>query len=76
MKTVAGIVLVLAAGGLGYMAWDAYREHNRLANDFNDALKGSPIRVEMKRETPPRTLWGGIGAAVCMLTGVALIAKK
>lgn len=76
MKKVAGIVLVLAAGGLGYMAWDAYREHNQLAHDFNAALKGSPIRVEMKRETPPKTLWGGIGAVVCLLAGVALIAKK
>jgi len=68
--------LLVVGGALGYMAYSAYQEHNRFASDVNDAFKGSPLRVAVMKETPGKTIWGGLGAVVCLAAGVVLIAKK
>ncbi|MCW8131788.1 MAG: hypothetical protein KIS92_15690 [Planctomycetota bacterium] len=76
MFKIAGVALILAAGGLGYMAYDAYRERNKFASGINDTFKDAPLKIEVKKETPPKTLWGGIGAAACLVVGGVLVAKK
>lgn len=76
MFKIVGVALILAAGGLGYMAYDAYQEQNKFASGINDTFKNSPLKVEMKKEMPPKTLLGGIGAVVCLVVGGVLVAKK
>lgn len=82
MRKIIGIVLLLVAGGLGYLAYNEYREHNKVAfaleegmKDWNDSVKDTPFTVnaKVKKEVPNNTIFAGAGAVLCLLAGAGLI---
>lgn len=83
MRKIIGIVLILAAGGLGYLAYNEYREHNKwayatdkMAGDMNKALGDLGVKAEIQKtekEIPKETIFAGAGAVLCLLAGAGLI---
>lgn len=82
MRKIIGIILLLASGGLGYLAYNEYQEHNKVANaveagmkDWNESMKDTPFTVnaKVKKEVPTNTILAGAGAVVCLLAGAGLI---